>query len=429
MALVNAREQAKSEREGRTVKAVDEEDADDIQWEPAKSPTASKKLQPAEVPSLFASCLAVLNEYVDCIDSLLGVPDAIKVRFATYVCNQRKLCPKVACLFAEGAPTEVVLPDCHQLDAAAMTELVQACATSRLEILELGSCGRGFGDLQADLLSKSGPYQSMSSMTLGGAYRLSDTGLVTILRATPALTTLALPHASRLTGSAIEQLPSLVPRLAHMSLANCRGVGMEELKAALPKLPKLQSLNLDGMQLVDDEVLAAAAAAPGLQDLSICYTQVTDAGLAALVLACPGLQGLRLDECMRVTDAGLKAVTEGCHDLRVLSTRRCHRLTDEGIARVAMKGTLRKLVVGGVPLLGNKTMKALALHCKESLEYLDVSFCRGFSQRALGLVADRCHRLSHLVLFSCSQVGQLFLQGHSNSNLVNIVGLGTMVDR
>lgn len=31
------------------------------------------------VPSLFDCCMVVLNEYVDCIESLLGVPDSIKV--------------------------------------------------------------------------------------------------------------------------------------------------------------------------------------------------------------------------------------------------------------------------------------------------------------------------------------------------------------
>ena len=42
------------------------------------------------------------------------------------------LCPlQVAQLFASGSPGEVVLSDCHQLDAPAMTALLQECVTPR----------------------------------------------------------------------------------------------------------------------------------------------------------------------------------------------------------------------------------------------------------------------------------------------------------
>ncbi len=47
----------------------------------------------------------------------------------------------------------------------------------RLERLELGYCGRGFGDAQAEILSKGGPLTSVATLALGGAYRLSDSGL------------------------------------------------------------------------------------------------------------------------------------------------------------------------------------------------------------------------------------------------------------
>ena len=47
----------------------------------------------------------------------------------------------------------------------------------RLERLELGSCGRGFGDAQASLVSGSGPLASLTTLALGGAYRLSDASL------------------------------------------------------------------------------------------------------------------------------------------------------------------------------------------------------------------------------------------------------------
>lgn len=56
-----------------------------IDWQPSHRPDphAPPRWSAAGpvpcVPSLFDCCMVVLNEYVDCIESLLGVPDSIKV--------------------------------------------------------------------------------------------------------------------------------------------------------------------------------------------------------------------------------------------------------------------------------------------------------------------------------------------------------------
>lgn len=68
---------------------------------------------------------------------------------------------QVACLFADAASGELALPDCTQLDAAAMIELVKGFAGPRLERLELGHCGRGFGDEVAAAAVRSGPLAAL----------------------------------------------------------------------------------------------------------------------------------------------------------------------------------------------------------------------------------------------------------------------------
>ena len=42
--------------------------------------------------------------------------------------------------------------------------------------------------------------------------------------------------------------------------------------------------------------------------------------------------------------------------------------------------------------------------CSEVLEELDVSWCRGITGAALGMLADSCPRLRLLRLFGCTQV-------------------------
>ncbi len=75
------------------------------------------------------------------------------------------------------------------------------------------------------------------------------------------------------------------------------------------------------------------------------------------------------------------------------------------------------------------SLQALMAHCQGCLEYLDISFCRGFSSEALGALADTCTQLQQLVVFGCSQLTDRMAHGHTNSALASggLVGVGTSV--
>jgi DNA repair protein RAD7 len=174
------------------------------------------------------------------VESLWGVPDPIRSQLASAVCARRALSPDVAQLFGSDFTSELVLPDCVQLDPAAMLQLLQLLVVgrsaaeaaadkqelqekglpdkkrlqddvqqadqeqqqscSRLERLELGNCGRGFTDEAAAALAAAGPLQQLRVLRLGGAYKLNDGGLLQLLQAAPGLQGLSVPSASRLTG-------------------------------------------------------------------------------------------------------------------------------------------------------------------------------------------------------------------------------------
>jgi DNA repair protein RAD7 len=169
------------------------------------------------------------------------------------VCARRALSPDVAKIFGSDFTSELVLPDCVQLDPAAMLRLLQLLMVgsntaaaepevtgkqdhhhqqqqdeqtsddiqqrdeddqqqqcSRLERLELGNCGRGFTDEAAAVLAEAGPLQQLRVLRLGGAYKLNDAGLLALLQAAPGLQELAVPCASRLTGALSCRVPSLL---------------------------------------------------------------------------------------------------------------------------------------------------------------------------------------------------------------------------
>ena len=144
--------------------------------------------------------------------------------------------------------------------------------------------------------------------------------------------------------------------------------------------------------------------------------------------------------------------------MQEVSLRRCAKLTDDGLAELALGGTLRSLCVAGVPRMGSAGLRALAAACRcevqqagivrvvmgwdkdkaccllglcaprtaacsvypqregwwacrrfrllrrDSLEDLDVSWCRGVSGAWLGVLTDACANLRRLTLFGCTQV-------------------------
>lgn len=215
--------------------------ADEVAWIPSRDPALGPR-QPCPVKPLYSMALNLLTTHIEAVSSLWGVPDSIRSQLAAAVCSTGKMTPDIAHLFGQDLTTELVLPNCTQLDPTAMLQLLGLLVTGvsneddtqdntdqqqelraavadaaaadaanlpawqqqqqqcRLERLELGSCGRGFTDAAAAALAAVGPLQQLSVLRLGGAYKLGDGGLLKLLEACPNLRELAVPDASRLTG-------------------------------------------------------------------------------------------------------------------------------------------------------------------------------------------------------------------------------------
>jgi DNA repair protein RAD7 len=191
---------------------------------------------------------------------------------------------------------------------------------------------------------------------------------------------------------------------------------------------------------VDAAVLSAAAGCPHLQALSLARCpHVDDAALTAFAAlsrtgqqqqqqGCSPVEELVLDECAAVSDAGLLAMLGAARQLRLLSLRRCARLTDASLVPAVQRGTLEVLSANGLHQLSSHMLTELSRSCREVLRELDVSFCRNFAEGALGQLVDSCERLSVLKVYGCSQLTARFLHGHSNKNLVQVLGVGTYLN-
>lgn len=294
-------------------------------------------------PSLSTLALHVITQYIDCVESLDGIPDAERSRISAALRATRRLTPDIFLLFTADAPQELVIHDCTNLDPEVLENgLVRtAAASSTLQKVELGLCGRGFTPKVAEAFAstlttagggggggedKVAPSSSISSsssklthLSLSGAYLLNDKGLLCILKASPSLTALSLPQACRLIASqqnsSINMLPRLCPHLRELNLNECRGIDSDGLHQALSGLlpTTLEELSLDGLggQINDDFMASllppsSSSLFPKLKHASFARcTELTDKGLLDFVRRAPFLESLVLDECKGITSLGL----------------------------------------------------------------------------------------------------------------------------
>lgn len=396
----------------------------DVEWSPrtadegGKAPVSSKR----KVTSLFDTTLDLLTEYVDCIESLDGMPDTLKVKLAQSAAAHRKMSAEVAHIFVAGAPSEVVMRELTQVDEEALSVLLLEAATPRLRRLELGMCGRGFSDHVATSLSKT-QLGSLVHLDLTGAYRVTDSGLKALLKATPQLECLTLADACRLQ-EVVGELPEACPLLQRLDLTGCRGLSPEALAAGIPRLTNLKELCLDTVTEVDDTFLQLLAVSVPLERLSVNYcTRLTDEGLCALAKARGRhLLELRCGDVTKLTDRTMLDLAEACPELNSLHVQRCAKLTDAGIAAVASNGKLCSLSVGHVSSVGLLTCTALTRCCADSLQELEISWCREVSDNMLGALVDACYRLTSIKAWGCSQISNRFLHGHRSEVLLEVFG-------
>jgi F-box and leucine-rich repeat protein GRR1 len=141
--------------------------------------------------------------------------------------------------------------------------------------------------------------------------------------------------------------------LERLTLPGATHLSTATLLEVLGQLPELVSIDLSGMEAVDDKVVMKVAS------------------------KCPQLQGLNLSKCKRVGDEGIVAVAHQLSALRRVSGRHladvdqqiklsgCHRLTDRAIVALTRHCPhLLELDLAGVPQLTNDATISIFLNAK-----------------------------------------------------------------
>ncbi|KAH7435493.1 hypothetical protein KP509_06G067100 [Ceratopteris richardii] len=422
--LVKNRETAAA---ARKESAIPGEKSSLVDWRPSRDPSDTSIFR-RKPSSLQDICLGILAKNAESVVSLDGVPDTVRARISAAFCERRTMSATTLSLFFQGMPSEIHCLDCTQICEDKLTELMKQVCPMRLEKLHLEYCGRGLTEqCLLSSIASSTSVTSLKSVSLKGAYRLSDKGLEVLLQATPQLVHLDLSSCSFLTNDAVKALAKLVNEtLESLVLDGCRNLDATKFVLDIVQLTKLQKLSFSEVRGVTDEVISEICVRLGanLKELILdrC-TSLSDSAVAAIGACCPSLQVLNTSHIPKLTDVSIAHITDNLRKLQNLSVRRC-QFSDEAIAAfvTASGSSLLRLSLNSMQQIAGQTVLALTRYCHSSLEYLDLSFCRLLDDECLGLLADSCLQLKELRLYGCTQVTNKFLNGHSNSNL-KVIGL------
>jgi hypothetical protein len=84
----------------------------------------------------------------------------------------------------------------------------------------------------------------LQRLRLAGAYRLSPAALVKVLKATPNVVELEVPHCTRLAGPEVLEIAEALPNLKKLDLSGCRGMESSALAKGLKAMKNLEAIYL-----------------------------------------------------------------------------------------------------------------------------------------------------------------------------------------
>ncbi|WOG85536.1 hypothetical protein DCAR_0104727 [Daucus carota subsp. sativus] len=399
-----------------------------ISWKPSED--RDKKNSKRFVPSLLDLSMKILADNADAIVSLEGVPDSLKRRLSDRICDMKKMNAKILDLFVRGSPEEIRVKDASLITDRQFKTSFGNFAPKNLRVFQFDLCGQCvLDDTIADTLVQSlSSLPTLGIISLRGACRLSDDALKNLVELAPFLCSINLGENALITHVGIHHLANaLGTSLRELFIDNCSLIDGSYISSALKKFEHLEVLSIAGISNICDKVVSDIITARGrnIKDLNLAdCVNLTDYSLNIIGQNCSGLRSLNIENLDKLTNMGLSNLANGCKSIRTLKLCR-NKFSDEAIAAfIDTAGrSLEQLSLNRVSQVGSFTALSLA-KISRKLMSLDLSWCRKVTDEALGLLVDSCWSLKLLKLFGCTQITNVFLDGHSNS-LVRIIGLYT----
>ncbi|KAJ0030512.1 hypothetical protein Pint_13672 [Pistacia integerrima] len=398
-----------------------------LKWVPSK--VSGRGVVKRGVPPLLELSLNVLAKNSEAMVSLEHVPDFLRHKLSRMICDKGKMDASFVELLARGSPTEIRVKNCAKLEEDDFTKILGSCNTQHVTVLQLDLSGQSLPDnvLRNNLARSSCSLPALATVSLRGALRLTDIGLTALVESASALQSVNLSHCSLLTSSGIAALVSCLEyTLRELYIDHCQDIDATVMLPALKRLKYLEVLSVASIESVCDDFVIEIVKACGTNMKELVFAEcveLTDIAFKAVGKNCSRLCALDLSNLHKLTNSTLQYLADGCQSIRSLKLYR-NSFSDEAIAAfLEVTGdSLSELSLNHIKEVGLNTALSLG-KCSRNLQSLDLSWCRRLRDEALGFIVDSCSSLRLLKLFGCTQITDLFLNGHSNSK-VQIIGLG-----
>ncbi|KAG8367168.1 hypothetical protein BUALT_Bualt16G0044500 [Buddleja alternifolia] len=278
------------------------------------------------------------------------------------------------------------------------------------DVLQFDQCGCCMPDyaLSATLARFPNCLPALTTISLKGAYRLTDAGLCMPVSSATSLKSVDISQCPWLTSEGICSLTnSLQSVLRELYLDNSHGIDAMLILPALLELENLEVLSVAGIQTVTYDFVSEVVSVHGCRMKELILAdcmELTDSSLEVIGHTCLGLRAIDLTNLYKLTDVSIGHLANGCHAIQMIKLCR-NVFSDEAVAAyLDVRGACQKDVsLNNIIQVSNHTALSLARNCK-NLQNLDLSWCRNLTNEALGLIVDSCLSLQLLKLFVCTQV-------------------------
>lgn len=276
--------------------------------------------------------------------------------------------------------------------------------------------------------------------------RITDDGIITLLKGCTALTTLSIAQSLPY-GISTASIRAITERGGWKALGIRLPFAVDDhnLAALAKSSPELEELDVCRCEQVTDAGLTVTAeCCKKLRKLNIGQTNITDAGLCSIATHSTELEDLDIGLCS-ISDAGLKTLAEHSKKLTTCTLFRSHHITEKGlITFVTDCITLKELILTsfcitetgctaiveqgkGLEKLGLRDCGITDARCIAIAKYgtelqaLDLSDCQEITDVGLEAITKNCTHLTTLHIKRCHRVTeQAIATAKKNNKMLHI---------
>ncbi|KAE9323008.1 hypothetical protein PF008_g17466 [Phytophthora fragariae] len=282
-------------------------------------------------------------------------------------------------------------------------------------------------------------------LNIGGCRRISDEGLLDVVKVCTGLQKVNLRHCDRLTDLSIrtlthncleldalnvEELESLsykvflfdqegdgrgvvdknlLRKMKTLNVTGCTGLNDLALGHLGHRSKGLESLNLSactelsdqGLLWLLDDMLDRSIGGGHLTHIDVSYCLgLTANGIHKVVLRCPNIVSLNLSGCTHLSDANIIDIVNSCEKIVRLELAFCRELSDSVLYAIANQLSLEELNLSRCVRITDDGMLEIAGQ-SSVLRRLNVAACKKLSERSLLALLEGCRLLEEMDVTHC----------------------------